>query len=192
MNKQQIRIVIVGHPLSGKDTVGDYLAHEYGFIHVDTGQLVRDYIAENGLGEPTRDLMQKTGNEVRKRLGSDYFYKKALSSNASPSRLVISGVRTLGEMKAAKESGCIVIATVAPVGKRYEWAKARRGRVSDNVSFEDFVRQEVAESFSKSIFEINVNAMIAQADYTIGNEADLEHLYTSVDSLMQKLGISKR
>jgi len=191
MNIQQKHVVVVGHPLSGKDTVGDYLAKEYGFAHVATGQLVRDYIAENHLGEPTRDLMQKTGNEVRRKLGSDYFYKKALDLNKSSDRLVINGIRTLGEVKAAKETGSIVIATVAPIEKRYEWAKAR-GRVSDKVSFADFVRQEEAESSSESPYEQNVNATTSLADYTIGNEEDLEHLYRSVDLLMSKLGVDKK
>ncbi len=188
MSTKQIKIAIVGHPLSGKDTVGEYLASEYGFTHLPTGQMVRDYMAANDLGEPTRDMMQKVANEVRAAKGADYFLRLALDSQAD--RVAVNGLRAVGEIQAARDAGCIIIAAVAPIEKRYEWAKAR-GRVSDRVSFEDFEKQELAEGNSKNEAEQNVDAAIQAADYTVGNESDLAHLYLAVDRLMAQLGVER-
>ncbi len=182
-------IALVGMPLSGKDTAGKYLEQHYGFRHVSTGQLVRDHIAKNDLGEPTRELMVKTANDLRLSHGADYFVKKAIAAGGG--RVIVDGIRAVGELKAVKQLEGIVIATLAPLEKRYQWAKARN-RVSDRVSLEDFRQDEEVEMHSESEHKQNISSMIENADHLIENNDSLEKLFEKVDELMIKLGIEKQ
>ena len=188
MLQQKIQIGLIGRAVSGKDTVGKYLVENYGFTSVVTGQLVRDYIAEHNLGEPTRPLMVEVANAVRAKYGADYFLQKALSTETD--RLLIDGLRATGEVDFARDAGCIIIAVDAPIEKRYDWSRGR-GRVSDEVTFEAFVMQEESDSKSNSSVGQNLDAIIEGADYSINNIRDLAYLFQQVDELMSNLGIGK-
>lgn len=188
MGKQRLLLAIVGHPLCGKDTVGKYLASDYGFEHAATGRLLRTYMKESGSGAPTRALMQSVANDVRARNGADYFFRLAVRSNAD--RIVVDGLRSMGEIESARDAGCVIISVEAPVEKRYRWAVAR-GRVSDLATFEEFVAQEQAENSSSSASEQSVDDVMAAADYTISNNTDLAGLRLATDELMKRLGITK-
>jgi dephospho-CoA kinase len=188
MNKQRTILAVVGRDVSGKDTVGKYLKKEYGFSHVVTGQLLRDYIAAKKLGEPTRDLMIKVATDVRARLGADYFLQVALQSDTQ--RLALDGVRAMGEVAAVREAGGLVVDIEAPIEKRFERAKDR-GRTSDEASFEDFVRHEKMQSLSVTVNGQSLDEVIASADHTIHNDASLPELFAKVDLLMKELGLEK-
>jgi dephospho-CoA kinase len=181
-------LAIVGRDVSGKDTVGTYLEMNYGFTQVITGQLVRDYIAENNLGEPTRELMTSVANGARKQFGADYFVQRALHSEFQ--KLVLNGARAMGEIDAVRAAGGVVIAIEASVELRYQWAGGR-GRTSDRVTFDEFVEQEKLSSSNKSVTAVNIDAMIASADYTIQNGGALSELFAKVDVLMAQIGVEK-
>lgn len=188
MYEKRTILALVGRAVCGKDTVGDYLEKNYGFVKVSTGQLVRDYIEKAELGQPTRDLMIKVANDVRSEHGDDYFVQKALETDVQ--RLNVDGLRAMGEIKAIKNTGAIIIAIDATKEKRFQWANIR-GRVCDKISFEDFVRQEKIESINKSASVQSIDTVMSSADYTIKNDQDLISLFTKVDALMTDLGISK-
>jgi dephospho-CoA kinase len=188
MKDKRTILAIVGRDVSGKDTVGKYLKKEYGFAHVVTGQLVRDYIAENHLGEPTRELMIKAGTDARAKFGADYFLQVGLASDAD--RLVLDGVRAMGEVTAVREAGGKVLAVEASIEKRFEWAKGR-GRTSDEATFEDFMKHEQMQSTSATENGQSVNEVISRADYVITNDGDLSDLFTKVDVLMAQIGVEK-
>jgi len=181
-------LAIVGRDVAGKDTAGAYLEKNFGFEQVITGQLVRDYIAEHNLGEPTRELMTIVANETRDRYGSDVFIQRALKLEAD--KLLINGARAVGEINAIKEAGGIVVAVDAPAEKRYAWSTVR-GRTSDLVSLEEFIRLEEFGSTNKSVNGVNVAAMVNLADQVVKNHDDFESFYRNLDALMVELGIEK-
>jgi dephospho-CoA kinase len=188
MKDKRTILAIVGRDVSGKDTVGKYLKKKYGFAHVVTGQLVRDYIAEHHLGEPTRELMIEVATDVRARLGADYFLQVGLGSDAD--RLALDGVRAMGEVSAVRAAGGQVLAVEAPIEKRFEWAKSR-GRTSDEATFQDFVKHEQLQSHSSSASGQSVDEVILGADYVIVNDGDLSDLFTKADALMAQMGVEK-
>ena len=188
MKDKRLLLVLVGHPLSGKDTVGKYLASDYGFEHTATGRLLRAYMKDNDCGTPTRTLMQSVANEVRARYGVDHFLRLALETEAT--RVVVDGLRTMGEIESARAAGCAIISVDAPIEKRYQWAVSR-GRASDRGTFEEFAAQEQAENRSSKASEQSVDDVVAVADYVINNNTDLVGLLSATDELMKRLGINK-
>lgn len=182
--KPPVVIGLVGQPLSGKDTVAAHLVDTHKFVHVSTGDLLRFYMAENNLGEPTRDLMQKVGNILRAEHGPDYLVRLALKTEAN--RVVISGIRAIAEATCLRANGGSLIACSASLGVRFERAK-ERGRAGDKISLETFKAQEAAESVSTNPNAQNVSAVVAMADYTVENNGNLKHLYKQVDNILSRV-----
>lgn len=177
-------IGLVGHPSCGKDTVADYLVEKYEFVHVSTSNLIRDYIKENNLGEPTRENMLTVGNELRRKSGPGILSTMSLAKNAD--RLAISGIRVIGEAETIKLAGGKIICVTAPLESRYARAQAR-GRVGENITLDKFKQAEDKELTNSDLNAQNVNAVIDMANFTISNEGTLEELYKKVDEVLQQV-----
>ncbi len=171
-------------PSSGKDTVAAYLTDNHGFVHVSTGDLVRFYVIENKLGEPTRPVLHKASNDLRAKHGPDYFAKLALQDEAR--RLIISGLRNPHEVRAIKDAGGHIIAVRAPQPLRYERAK-QRGRIGDDLTLEEFVRQEEAENAHRDPNGQRVMEVLDLADHTIMNEGELADLHAKIEQVLAKI-----
>jgi dephospho-CoA kinase len=181
-----IRLGIVGQPSSGKDTVAAYLVDSHKFVHVSTGDSIRFYVAEHGLGEPTRELLRDIGNVLRAEHGPDYLARLALQHESD--RLVISGLRTMAEAEQVKQQGGMVIAIEATLRHRYNRA-LDRGRVGEDVTFERFAElaEIEAQAAANNPIVQNVNAVVAFADRVITNDGTLKALHAQVDRLVGEM-----
>ena len=97
----------------------------------------------------------------------------------------------MAEAESIKKHKGILIAVTAPRALRYERAR-ERGRVGDDVSFEQFSAIEEKEASGKDPSAHNVDGVISMADYVIENTGTLLELHAKTDALMQKLGIQKQ
>jgi dephospho-CoA kinase len=185
-NEKRIIIGIVGHPSCGKDTVAEYLVKKHGFTFVSTSDLIRDYIRERELGEPTRELMHDVVNEWRRREGGDVLINIGMKKTQTAQRIAMGGIRAIGEAGAIKKAGGIIIAVTAPIKIRFARAKSR-SRIGDNVTFEQFKATEDAEASNNDPETQNVNAVIAAADHTINNSGTIDHLQNQIDEVIQKI-----
>ena len=185
----KIIISVAGHPSSGKDTVAEYIAEHYDFFNWSGGDALRKYIRENNLGEPTREKLSELSIKLRKERGPDFLTRIAFETKTP--RLLISGTRTVAEAESIKKHKGILIAVTAPRALRYERAR-ERGRVGDDVSFEQFSAIEEKEASGKDPSAHNVDGVISMADYVIENTGTLLELHAKTDALMQKLGIQKQ
>ena len=94
------------------------------------------------------------------------------------------------EAESIKKHGGILIAVTAPRALRYERAKAR-GRIGDDVSFEQFSAIEEKEANGKDPSAHNVDGVIAMADYSIENTGTLPDLYKKTEELLVNLKIKR-
>lgn len=178
MTESRLNIIgVVGQPLSGKDSVARILA-ERGYAHVSTGDLLRAYMQEVGLGEPTRPLTRSTANALRAEHGPDYLVHLALEKH--PDHVVVGGIRTVPEAEALKAAGGRIVWVEAPQPLRFERLSVRN-RTGDDVTIEEFQAQEAAETVSANPNEQNVGALEALADVTVVNDGDLAALTTAVE-----------
>ena len=181
---QRIIIAVVGQPSSGKDAVAKYIAEKLEINHVSSGDLVREYMRENNLGETTRERMQVVANNLRKERGADVLVQLALQNNSVG--IVVSGLRAVGEVKSLKEKGGLVIAVTAPLELRFAWSQSRK-RIGDNVTLAQFKATEEKEWTSADEASCNVSAVVASADCVISNEGTLEDLFRNTDSVVTSL-----
>ena len=172
----------VGTYAAGKDAAADYLVEKHGFLHVSTGNLVREIIKENNLGGLDRSNLQKVANELRQKHGRGHLVHLALEEQGP---LIVSGLRNPGEAAVVKEAGGILVAFDAPHELRWERAK-RRGRIDDALSLEEFQQQQAVEEGGGEHVQ-NISAVVAMADYQINNDGQLDHLHQKLDTLLEQI-----
>lgn len=185
MKTSRIIIGLVGEPSGGKDTAADYLVKKYKFTHVSTGDLVREYITSNKLGDLTRQNLKAAAIKLREQFGSDYLAYTALQSTKSD-RIVVSGLRTVAEVHCIQLNKGIILCVNANIKTRFERAK-QRGRIGEDIDYETFKKIQASEQRSQDPNRQNVEAVISIADENIHNNGSLQDLYSQIDDFMNRL-----
>ena len=179
-----MKLAFVGPPAVGKDAVSNYIEHKYKLTHISSGDIVREYVKENKLGEIDRENLHKVANNLRRENGGDVLVKIALKKTND--NLILSGLRAIDEVLTFKKLGGVVVTITAPLDKRYGLAKLR-GRIGDDVSLDDFIKIEEQEMSSADRNSQNVKAVVEMADIVIVNDGTLEDLYKKCDEVMDGL-----
>ncbi len=179
-----MKLAFVGQPAVGKDAAAEYIEKKYKLTHISSGNIIREYVKANNLGDLDRKNLQIVGNNLRKERGGDVLVKIAFERITD--NLILSGLRAIDEVSTFKKLGGTVIAITAPLEKRYGLAKLR-GRIDDNASIEDFIKIEKEESSNPDRNSQNVDTVISMADIEIVNDGTLEELYMKCDDLVKKL-----
>lgn len=179
-------IGVVGHPGSGKDTVGDYLAKK-GFKKFSGGDFLRAKMRDSGLSTD-RTSVHEFVKQQRMRYGNDYPASeiiKEIDGNA-----VNVGFRNTEEVAIFKNqfgNKFILFALETPLDLRYERAK-QRNRMGDDISLERFKEEELRERAADSGSH-EVDNVIAMADVIIINDGTLDELFTQIDAILAKLDL---
>lgn len=178
-------IGISGTFASGKDTIADFLVRDFDFTHVSTGDMVRK-VAMKKYGSIERPVLVKTATELRYERGAGVLVDEALKESRP---LVITGIRSLGEAKALKAAGGILLFVDAPIEVRYERVKSRKRDDETLLSLEEFRANEAKELAAGSNDEdFNITAISQMADVSIQNDVPLDQY---VELAYRKLGLSK-
>ena len=54
-----MKLVLIGAPGSGKGTLAGYLKSKYGWLHISTGDILRDEISkQTEIGQIAKDLIE--------------------------------------------------------------------------------------------------------------------------------------
>ncbi|MDR0956175.1 MAG: AAA family ATPase [Candidatus Nomurabacteria bacterium] len=167
---------------SGKDTLANYLAENFNFHHVSTGDIVRQ-IALQKYGNKERPTLRQTADELRHQNGSGALVVEALKT---PRPLVISGLRSLGEAKAVKAAGGILVFVGADDRVRYERMRSRHRDDETYLTFEQFLENEKSERRGDPADDaaFNIDLIAQMADLRLDNSGDLdEFLRGAVEKL---------
>ena len=146
-------IGLSGRNSAGKDTLAEYLVSEYGYTHVSTGDMVRAE-AMKLYGNIERETLQKVAPAYKSEHGAGIFVELALKK---PRPIVISGIRSMGELKAIKQVGGVMIFVDADPKLRYERMQKRARDAEADKSFEEFMQLDENEK----------NAGPTDADYRV-------------------------
>lgn len=177
-------IGITGTNGSGKGTVVNYLKKNNNFTHYSVRGYLEERLREQGL-PVTRPNLGKLGNKLRDEHGAGFFTELFCKQmkEGSVTDGVIESIRSVGEAKALKERGGILLAVDADRKIRYERIAAR-GSGTDAIDFNTFATQEENEWKSSREAGMNVPAVMEMADYTIYNDNDTEALFKEVENFL--------
>lgn len=169
---------------AGKDVLGDLLRDEKNYTVVSLSDILRQELTREGL-EHTRENLSARSRQIRQSEGDGAMSRRTLEQHRDKDGLVITSIRTPGEAEEIQKAGGIVVWVDADQRVRYDrLAAARRGRVTDEISFEEFQDQEAGEM--KPTIKgggLNMAGVKARADQTIINE--FESLTAYQDHLRQ-------
>lgn len=170
-------IGIAGTDGSGKDSLGEYLRDEHGWVFISATDSLRAEARRRGdrLG---RDTLRLISAEWRREHGLGVLVDRAVEtyrkdSDTNAKGLVIASLRNPGEADRIHELGGKVVWVDADQRVRYNRIHARNRGSEDHVTFEEFQVEEKAQSqYSGDEATLNLNAVKAKADVRIDNSGE--------------------
>ena len=177
-----VELIIAGLARSGKDTVGDYLAEDYGFEKHTFSEVLRELLISEGI-QPTKERMIELGDELRKEMGMDAVAKLLAPKIKRKRGIALVGPRSIEEIEFFREKfpGIIVVKVSSSEQQRIERNK-EEGSAEKDKFFERDNKDMKRKGFEK---------VLEAAQYELENFSTKEELYSQIDFLMEKLGQRK-
>lgn len=172
-------IAVVGLARSGKDTLAYLLSQRFGFERFD---FYRDVIVPlmqaQGI-EPSKQNAARFGNEMRAKFGMGVFGKKMAEIVKGKERVVVTGARSLEELKHLEEIAQMfyIIKVEAPEQQRFE----RRSEL-DSSEKKAFFKRDLDDLQNKGL-----QGVLKAADFSIDNSGSLQELEERLESLMERI-----
>lgn len=141
-------IGIAGTNGSGKDTLGQILADDYGWLFVSGADFLRDEAKRRNL-PIEREVLRTISAEWRRRYGLGVLVDKAVEiykkADGQYRGLVVSPMRNPGEAQYVKDLGGTLVWVDADPKIRYERISKRQRSAEDQKTFKEFLKEEQAE-----------------------------------------------
>ncbi len=165
---------------SGKDTLGEILANDFGWFFVSVTDILRAEVKKRGL-PPERKYTSQVSAEWRRESGLGVLIDKAAETyealGKQYSGLVISSLRNPGEADEVHKLGGRVVWVDADPKIRYARVESRARGPEDHKTYEQFLEEEQDEMHHYGTDEtaLNMAAVKAKTDIFIANNSsDIE------------------
>lgn len=180
----KIILGFVGEISCGKSTATEYLKNKYGAVTFKFSDCLRD-VAKRMHIEENRNNLQLISTILRQNFGEDLLSKILAQDVAQAQSQVIitEGIRRpsdIIDLKKLPEFKIIAVKTDERI--RFERLTQRSENVDDkNKTWEEFQKDGQQEA------EMQIKAVMDQADFTLDNNGSPEDLHAQIDTLMSKL-----
>jgi cytidylate kinase len=170
-------IGIAGTNGSGKDTVGQMLADDYGYLNVSVSDFLREEAKKRGL-PIEREVLRTISAEWRRDYGLGVLVDKATEvfkkTAGKYKGLVVIPMRNPGEAQRVKDLGGTLVWVDADPKLRYQRIYSRQRSTEDKKTFEQFLAEEHAEMDHHGGDEatLNMAGVKAKADIFITNDSN--------------------
>ncbi len=176
-------IGITGTHGSGKDTLAEYLASDYGFANFSTSDEIRYEATARGLST-ARPILHVISTELRTNLGRGVLAHRALerAKQSGKPNCAITAIRNVAEIETLNNETdkFLMLAVDAPVDLRYERTHGR-ARPGDVISKKDFIAEEERELANPDPNGQRIMECVAMSDKTFLNQRK------NIKSLLPKL-----
>lgn len=188
-------IAPVGPASSGKGHLVDALV-ERGYTRISLSDFIKDdlEVLLPNLRHTRRDL-QDMGDTKRKKIGLDYWARRAGAKidqfeSQGITKFVIDSIRNPAELAWLKKNhGLIAIAIDAPLESRIDWAINRHRDIDKNE------KSRIREDFERDLgidqpeFGQNVRGCMEIADRHIVNNGTIEELGKKIEKTLIAIGV---
>ena len=182
-------IGIAGTNGSGKDTLGEILAKEFGWFFVSVSDLLRHEARKRGLAVERKNL-RKISAEWRKDFGAGILMDKAIEEyerqDSKYDGLAISNLRNIGEADRIHQLGGQIAWVDADPQIRYKRVESRQRSPEDHKTLEQFLSEEQDEMHHAGNDETALNgaAVKAKADVFLTNNTNIEDFKTTIQAAL--------
>jgi dephospho-CoA kinase len=168
-------IAIAGTNGSGKDSLGEILDKDYGFLFVSGADFLRKEAKKRKL-PIEREVLRTISAEWRRKHGLGVLVDMAVALyKKEPGKyrgLVIGPMRNPGEAQHAKDLGGILVWIDADPKVRYRRITNRQRSTEDKKTFEQFLAEEQAEmQYSGDEATLSMAGVKTKADIFITNDS---------------------
>lgn len=169
---------------SGKSTAAAILKDK-GFKTVSLSSYLKDLANERGL-TLTRTNLQDLGNEVRKKHGAGFLVKKALKEYKNEEKIVIDGIRNVGEIEELRKvKGSILLAILADRKVRFNRLKKNKRR--EELDEKLFYQLDLRDlGVNERITGLQTAFCIALADTFIVSSNSIKNFKKDIDNFLLK------
>ena len=175
-------IGITGTLGAGKGTVVEYLVKNRNFNHYSVSGFLKDELIKVNK-EVNRTNLQDVANEIRTSKGPDFITQQLFKiAESKQENAIIESIRNPKEVDFIKSKGGQMLAVTADQKIRFERIKLRQSE-KDNVTFEEFRKQEEKEFQNTDPNAQNLPKCIEMSDYVITNDGSLENLYEQIEKI---------
>ncbi|HVS79189.1 MAG TPA: AAA family ATPase [Candidatus Saccharimonadales bacterium] len=162
---------------SGKDTLGEILAEDCGYLFVSVSNFLREEAKRRGL-PIEREVLRTISAEWRRQYGLGVLVDKAVEqfkkSDGKYKGLVAIPMRNPGEAQRIKDLGGTLVWVDAEPKLRYQRIYSRQRSAEDQKTFEQFLAEEQAEMSHQGGDQatLNMAGVKAIADIFVTNNTD--------------------
>jgi dephospho-CoA kinase len=169
-------IGISGTNGSGKDTLGEILAEDFGWYFISISELLRQEAVRRNWEVERRNL-RKISAEWRNKYGVGILMDKAVEEYEKQSKdykgLIISNLRNPGEADEIHKLGGQVVWVDADHKIRYQRVESRLRSPEDHKTYEQFLQEEQDEmQYGGDKNSLHMGGVKAKADIFITNDTD--------------------
>jgi dephospho-CoA kinase len=177
-------IGLTGTMACGKGEVVKYLKKK-GFEHYVYSDILKE-IAEQRNIEPTRENLQKLGNDIKKETKNLGILSKKMLKKIKTDKAVVDGVRNPDEIRELRRKReAYIIGIDASQKIRYERMKKRK-REGDPKRFSEFKKLDNLENRGKTKGQ-EINKCLKMADFMIINDGSLEELHKETEKILETI-----
>lgn len=182
-------IAIAGTNGSGKDTLGEILAKDCGYMFVSVADFLREEAKKRGL-PIEREVLRTISAEWRREHGLGVLVDKAVElfeqTGGEYKGLVISPMRNPGEATKLKEIGGTLVWIDATPEIRYKRVTERARDKESQKTYEQFLAEEQAETHSAGdTATLSLAGVKTQADIFLENNGNLEAFKTAAQKALK-------
>lgn len=183
-------IGVAGTNGSGKDSLGQILADDHGWMFVSGADFLREEAKKCGL-PIEREVLRTISAEWRRKSGLGVLVDKAVEifekSDSKYKGLVIASLRNPGEVDRVHQLGGKVVWVDADPKIRYQRIVSRLRSDEDRKTYEEFLAEEQIEMNQEGDEAVlNLAAVKAKADIFLENNDTLEKFRIAAEAALKK------
>lgn len=178
-------IGITGAFGSGKSTAAAIIESQ-GYKKIYLSSFLEKEAEDKGL-PMTRHTLQNLGNKLREENGPGILMKMALKAMRNEEKVVIDGLRNLGEVEELKKHSGVLLAIVADRKVRYERLKAIKRRETLNLNlFRSLDLRDLG--VNEKITGLQTGLCIALADVFVDSNSSMSNFRKDILKFLREYG----
>lgn len=179
---------LTGTMCAGKGEVVKYLKNK-DFEHYVYSDILKEIAKQRNI-EPTRENLQKLGNDIKKESKNLGILSKKMLKKIKTDKSVVDGIRNVDEIKELrKQKKVYIIGVAAPQRLRFKRLK-KRNREGDPKTFSEFKRLDNLENRGKTKGQ-EISKCLKMANFIINNNGSLEKLDNEIEKILQTISSQK-